>query len=243
MDLYDEDSRFFSTVSRFPPCPHPPHQSTAPRLSPLPLISAPASPLGTSGPQLCERLRCRERSRGGGEWGLLMGLAEAIEDVFGVEDGGAGYGGYIANPTGQSGDGWTCTYCRRKGHGADNCYTKQREQRTRGGRKSRIEALEEELRKLKAEEEAVEEEEDMPTHMAKPPSDSEEEGPEPFFMASEGYRGREDMGLRSGGADGRRTAGQSRRGPRLEAEQRREQSVEAAEQAVRRARAGARNVV
>ncbi|CAI5991463.1 unnamed protein product [Closterium sp. NIES-64] len=30
-----------------------------------------------------------ERSRGGGEWGLLMGLAEAIEDVFGVEDGGA----------------------------------------------------------------------------------------------------------------------------------------------------------
>ncbi|CAI5959795.1 unnamed protein product [Closterium sp. NIES-65] len=83
------DSRFFSTVSRFPPCPHPPHQSTAPRLSPLPLISAPTSPLGTSGPQLCERLRCRERSRGGGEWGLLMGLAEAIEDVFGVEDGGA----------------------------------------------------------------------------------------------------------------------------------------------------------
>ncbi|CAI5987789.1 unnamed protein product [Closterium sp. NIES-64] len=102
MDLYDKDSRFFRTVSRFPPCPHPPHQSTAPRLSPLPLISAPASPLGTSGPQLCERLRCRERSRGGGEWGLLMGLAEAIEDVFGVEDGGAGYGGYIANPTGQS---------------------------------------------------------------------------------------------------------------------------------------------
>ncbi|CAI5987884.1 unnamed protein product [Closterium sp. NIES-64] len=99
MDLYDEapllllhrptDSRFFSTVSRFPPCPHPPHQSTAPRLSPLPLISAPTSPLGTSGPQLCERLRCRGRSRGGGEWGLLMGLAEAIEDVFGVEDGGA----------------------------------------------------------------------------------------------------------------------------------------------------------
>ncbi|CAI5972536.1 unnamed protein product [Closterium sp. NIES-65] len=83
------DSRFFSTVSRFPPCPHPPHQSTAPRLSPLPLISAPTSPLGTSGPQLCERLRCRECSRGGGEWGLLMGLAEAIEDVFGVEDGGA----------------------------------------------------------------------------------------------------------------------------------------------------------
>ncbi|CAI5959824.1 unnamed protein product, partial [Closterium sp. NIES-65] len=39
--------------------------------------------------KLCERLRCRERSRGGGEWGLLMGLAEAIEDVFGVEDGGA----------------------------------------------------------------------------------------------------------------------------------------------------------
>ncbi|CAI5997298.1 unnamed protein product [Closterium sp. NIES-65] len=99
MDLHDEapllllhgptDSRFFSTVSRFPPCPHPPHQSTAPRLSPLHLISAPTSPLGTSGPQLCERLRCRERSRGGGEWGLLMGLAEAIEDVFGVEDGGA----------------------------------------------------------------------------------------------------------------------------------------------------------
>ncbi|CAI5957224.1 unnamed protein product [Closterium sp. NIES-64] len=89
MDLHDEDSRFFSTVSRFPPCPHPPHQSTAPRLSPLHLISPPTSPLGTSGPQLCERLRCRERSRGGGEWGLLMGLAEAIEDVFGVEDGGA----------------------------------------------------------------------------------------------------------------------------------------------------------
>ncbi|CAI5947997.1 unnamed protein product [Closterium sp. NIES-64] len=89
MDLHDEDSRFFSTVSRFPPCPHPPHQSTAPCLSPLHLISAPTSPLGTSGPQLCERLRCRERSRGGGEWGLLMGLAEAIEDVFGVEDGGA----------------------------------------------------------------------------------------------------------------------------------------------------------
>ncbi|CAI5996770.1 unnamed protein product, partial [Closterium sp. NIES-65] len=39
--------------------------------------------------KLCERLRCRGRSRGGGEWGLLMGLAEAIEDVFGVEDGGA----------------------------------------------------------------------------------------------------------------------------------------------------------
>ncbi|CAI6000641.1 unnamed protein product [Closterium sp. NIES-65] len=89
MALIPTDSRFFSTVSRFPPCPHPPHQSTAPRLSPLPLISAPTSPLGTSGPQLCERLRCRGRSRGGGEWGLLMGLAEAIEDVFGVEDGGA----------------------------------------------------------------------------------------------------------------------------------------------------------
>ncbi|GJP83885.1 hypothetical protein CLOP_g13986 [Closterium sp. NIES-67] len=54
----------------------------------------------------------------------------------------------------------SCTYCQRKGHAADDCYTKQREERSRGGRRSRIEALEEELRKLKGEAEGSEEEED-----------------------------------------------------------------------------------
>ncbi|CAI5985931.1 unnamed protein product [Closterium sp. NIES-65] len=106
----------------FPSSPHPSHQSTSPLLSPHPFFSVPASPIGTFGPQvrapaalslaslslatapfrfltsppstlpLCECLCCRERSRGGGEGGLLMGLAEAIENAFGVEDGAAGYG-------------------------------------------------------------------------------------------------------------------------------------------------------
>ncbi|GJP45093.1 hypothetical protein CLOM_g4486 [Closterium sp. NIES-68] len=48
----------------------------------------------------------------------------------------------------------------RKGHAADDCYTKQSEERSCGGRRSRIEALEEELRKLKGEAEGSEEEED-----------------------------------------------------------------------------------
>ncbi|GJP66275.1 hypothetical protein CLOP_g23165 [Closterium sp. NIES-67] len=54
----------------------------------------------------------------------------------------------------------SCTYCQRKGHAADDCYTKQSEERSCGGRRSRIEALEEELRKLKGEAEGSEEEED-----------------------------------------------------------------------------------
>ncbi|GJP45100.1 hypothetical protein CLOM_g4492 [Closterium sp. NIES-68] len=29
----------------------------------------------------------------------------------------------------------SCTYCQRKGHAADDCYTKQREERSRGGRR------------------------------------------------------------------------------------------------------------
>ncbi|CAI5964175.1 unnamed protein product [Closterium sp. NIES-64] len=121
----------------------------------------------------------------------------------------------------------TCTYCDRKGHVADDCYTKQRELKARGGRRGRIEELEQELKKLRAEEEAGTVEEERPVHVAKYAEDEEEGGPEPFFMASNPARDREDLGLRSGGVDGRREETTTRRGPRTLTEQARERTAEA----------------
>ncbi|GJP34393.1 hypothetical protein CLOM_g18840 [Closterium sp. NIES-68] len=131
----------------------------------------------------------------------------------------------------------TCTYCQRRGHAADNCYTKQREEGTRGGRRSRIEALEEELRRLKAAEGEEGEEEGQESLMARSPADSEDEGEgEPLFMASDGERSREELGLRSGGVDGRRTRTPGRSGPRARVDRSVERAAEAVEEAVRRAR-------
>ncbi|CAI7862413.1 unnamed protein product [Closterium sp. NIES-54] len=99
----------------------------------------------------------------------------------------------------------------RSGHGADDCYTKQREERGKGGRKTRIQALEEELRRLKAEEDQTGEEEEEAALMA---GEKEAETEEPFFMAYQRERGREDLGLRSAGVDGCRDTSPARRGPR-----------------------------
>ncbi|GJP84708.1 hypothetical protein CLOP_g14758 [Closterium sp. NIES-67] len=107
----------------------------------------------------------------------------------------------------------TCSYCQRRGHSAENCYTKQREERGKGGRKGRIEALEEELRRLKAEEEESDEEDSSARLARSREGDTEEKG-EPFFMASGGGRDKEELGLRSGGVDRRREVQQGRRGPR-----------------------------
>ncbi|CAI5990534.1 unnamed protein product [Closterium sp. NIES-64] len=129
----------------------------------------------------------------------------------------------------------TCSYCQRKGHQADNCYTKQREQKGRGGRRGRIEELEEELRRLRAEEEDTMAEEEKPVHIARYAAESDEEGPEPIFMATNPGREREDLGLRSGAADGRRGTATVRRGPRATVDEAVEEAAGAAEEAVQRA--------
>ncbi|CAI5964179.1 unnamed protein product [Closterium sp. NIES-64] len=129
----------------------------------------------------------------------------------------------------------TCSYCQRKGHQADNCYTKQREQKGRGGRRGRIEELEEELRRLRAEEEDTMAEEEKPVHVARYAEESDEEGPEPIFMAANPGREREDLGLRSGAADGRRGTATVRRGPRATVDEAVEEAAGAAEEAVQRA--------
>ncbi|CAI7733511.1 unnamed protein product [Closterium sp. NIES-54] len=129
----------------------------------------------------------------------------------------------------------TCSYCQRKGHQADNCYTKQREQKGRGGRRGRIEELEEELRRLRAEEEDTMAEEEKPVHVARYAEESDEEGPEPIFMAANPGREREDLGLLSGAADGRRGTTTVRRGPRATIDEAVEEAAGAAEEAMQRA--------